>query len=297
MSKFTKRVCVIGLGQFGRELAVNFAQHAEVLAIDVNQMLVNQIADDVHRSYALDARDYAGLASVVNKDFDEAIVSVGENMEASVLAVLHLKKIGIPRVHAKAKNKDHAQILEAVGADNIIFPERDTARRLVRQLLNPNLLDFVPISDEYSVMQIAPPQEFQGKSLMELDLRRRFGIFVIAVKELVPERTHFLPGPDFVVRDDMVLVVIGQPDALQSMSSLGKAIARNTGVVPPPPPEPEEDSALKETASADEGSGESEPAPSKPQSNQPAAEKPHAQQAESSQHNGGRKNKRRKKRR
>lgn len=297
MSKSMKRVCVIGLGQFGRELAVNFAQHAEVLAIDVNQVLVNQVADDVHRSYVLDARDYAGLCSVVNKDFDEAIVSVGENMEASVLAVLHLKKIGVPRVHAKAKSKDHAQILEAVGADSIIFPERDTARRLVRQLLNPNLLDFVPISEDYSVMQIAPPQEFCGKSLMDLDLRRRFGIFVIAVKEMVPEQTHFLPGPDCVVQDDMVLIVIGQPDALQSMSSLGKTIARNTGVVPPPPPEPEEDAAQEETAGADEGSGEGKPASVEPQGNQPAAEKPQAQQARSNQHNGGRKNKRRKKRR
>jgi trk system potassium uptake protein TrkA len=231
-----KRICVIGLGQFGRELAVNFARHAEVLAIDVNQALVNQIADDVHRAYTLDARDYAGLASVVNKDFDEAIVSVGTNMEASVLAVLHLKKIGVTRIHAKAKNKDHAQILEAVGADNIIFPERDTARRLVRQVLNPNLLDFVPISEDYSVMHLSPPKEFWGKALKDLDLRKRFGIFVIAVKEFVPERTTFLPGPDSVIRDDMILIVIGRPDALQSMSSLRPAPVRNGESPAAPPP-------------------------------------------------------------
>lgn len=285
MSRDIKRVCVIGLGQFGRELAINFAQHAEVLAIDVNQTLVNQIADDVHRSYTLDACDYAGLASVVNKDFDEAIVSMGSNMEASILAVLHLKKIGVQRVHAKAKSKDHAQILEAVGADSVIFPERDTARRLVRQVLNPNLLDFVPISEDYSVMQIAPPEQFWGKSLKDLDLRKRFGIFIIAIKEMVPERTHFLPGPDSVVRDDMILIVIGRPDALQSMSGFRKIPARNTVALPPPPVS---NGKPEEHASSEDASVHF------PKAEEPPSNSPQPQHAN---HNTGRKNKRRKKRR
>lgn len=218
MSENVKRICVIGLGQFGRELAVSFARHAEVLAIDADQAVVNQISEEVHRAYSLNASDYAALASVVDDDFDEAVVSFSQNMEASILAVLHLKKIGVKRVHAKARNKDHAQILEAIGADDIIFPERDTARRLVRQILNPNLLDFVPISEDYSVMQIAPPAWFVGRSLRDLDLRRRFGIFIIAIKELVPEHTFFLPEPDTVIRDDIILIAIGRPDALHSMS-------------------------------------------------------------------------------
>ncbi|MBN2566256.1 MAG: TrkA family potassium uptake protein, partial [Candidatus Eisenbacteria bacterium] len=206
------------LGQFGRELAVEFMQHAEVVAIDADQKAVNEIADHVHQAYCVDARDSAGLAAVVNEEFDEAIVGLSQNMEASILAVLHLKRIGVKRVHAKARNRDHAQILEAIGADNIVFPERETARRLVKQVLNPNLLDFVPISDDYSVMQLAPPKEFVGVALKDLDLRRRFGVFVIAVKELVPERTHFLPGPEFVVKDDIVLVVIGKHGSAEALS-------------------------------------------------------------------------------
>ncbi len=220
MTNNKKRVCVIGLGQFGRELAIGFAQHAEVLAIDIEPALVNQIADDVHRAYTLDASNFTDLASVVNEDFDESIVCIGANMEANILAVLHLKKIGVPRIHVKAKNKDHAQILEAIGAENIVFPERDTAQRLVRRVLNPNLLDFVPISGDYSVMQMAPPDEFIGKSLRELEIRRRFGIFVIAIEETTTEETHFLPGSNTVIENNIVLVVIGHPDELQALANL-----------------------------------------------------------------------------
>jgi trk system potassium uptake protein len=217
-----KRVCVVGLGQFGWELAVNFSQVAEVLAIDNDQSVVNRIADRVHSAVVMDARDFKSLASVVSADFDEAVVAMSENMEVSILAVLHLKKIGVPRVHAKARNRDHATILEAVGADNIIFPERDTARRLVRQVLNPDLLDYVPISEEYSVMQVTPPPEFRGRTLQDLDLRRHLGVFVIAMRDPESERTIFLPGPDAVVQEKMVLVVIGRPEDVDAMPSHAK---------------------------------------------------------------------------
>ena len=213
-----KRACVIGLGQFGRQLAVEFARHAEVLAIDSDQKVVNEIAERVHKAYCMDARDSSGLAAIVNAQVDEAVVALSQNMEASILAVLHLKRIGVKRIHAKARNRDHAQILEAVGADNVVFPERETARRLVRQVLDPNLLDFVPISQDHSVVQLAPPKEFVGVALKDLDLRRRHGVFVIAVKSLVPEQTHFLPGPDYVVKDDEILVLIGKHESLQSVS-------------------------------------------------------------------------------
>ncbi len=159
---------------------------------------------------------------MVSSDFDEAVVAMSENMEVSILAVLHLKKIGVGRVHAKAQNRDHATILEAVGADSIIFPERDTARRLVRQVLNPDLLDYVPISEDYSVMQVTPPPEFHGRTLQELDLRKHLGIFVIAMRDPETESTIFLPGPDAVVQEKMVLVVIGRPEDVDAMPSHAK---------------------------------------------------------------------------
>ncbi|MFH0910763.1 MAG: TrkA family potassium uptake protein [Planctomycetota bacterium] len=217
MSKRKKRFCVIGLSQFGHELALALARECEVLALDANQALVDGIADSVHRAFCLDARDFHSLASVVSEEFNGAVVCMGHSMEASILAVLHLKKIGVRRVHAKAMNRDHAQILQAIGADNIIFPEQETAQRFAVQVVNPNLLDFVPLTDDYSVVEVMPPEAFYGHSLAELDLRRRFAVFVIAVKEYVPSRMVFLPGPEFVVKPSDTLIVIGQKKGLEAL--------------------------------------------------------------------------------
>ena len=212
-----QRICVIGLGQFGRHLAVELAKDCEVLAIDRNQSVINEVGDLVQRAYCLDSRDFASLSTVVGDDFDEAVVSMSENMEASILTVLHLRRLRIPRIHAKATSRDHAEILKAIGADSIVFPERETASRLATQLINRNLLDFIPLSENYMVMQITPPDWALGKTLLQLDLRKRFGIFVIAVKEHVPERTAFLPGPDFVVKDSDALLIIGKKDSLETL--------------------------------------------------------------------------------
>lgn len=215
MAKNHQRICVIGLGQFGRHLAVELAKECEVLAIDRNQSVINEVGDLVQRAYCLDSRDYTSLSTVVGNDFDEAVVCMSENMEASLLTVLHLRRLKLPRIHAKATSRDHAEILKAIGADSIVFPERETASRLATQLINRNLLDFIPLSENYMVMQITPPDWAMGKTLLELDLRKRFGIFVVAVKEHVPERTAFLPGPDFVVKDSDALLIIGKKDSLE----------------------------------------------------------------------------------
>ncbi|MDR1520989.1 MAG: TrkA family potassium uptake protein [Planctomycetota bacterium] len=212
-----QRVCVIGLGQFGRHLAIELAKHCDVLVIDKDQAVINDIGELVQRAYCLDGRDFASLSSVVGGDFDEAVVSMSENMEASILTVLHLRRLKLPHIHAKATTRDHAEILKAIGADSIIFPERETAFRLATQLVNRNLLDFIPLSENYMVMQITPPEWAIDKTLLELNLRKLFDIFVIAVKEHVPERTVFLPGPDFVVKDSDALLIIGKRDSLEAL--------------------------------------------------------------------------------
>ncbi len=212
-----QRICVIGLGQFGRHLAVELARDCEVLAIDNNQQVINEVGDLVQRAYCLDSRDLASLSTVVGDDFDEAVVCMSENMEASILTVLHLRRLKLPLIHAKANSRDHAEILKAIGADSVIFPERETAQRLAARLVNRNLLDFIPLTESYMVMQITPPRWTVGKTLLQLDLRRKFDVFVVAVKEFSPEKTVFLPGPDFVVKDSDALLVIGKNDSLESM--------------------------------------------------------------------------------
>jgi trk system potassium uptake protein TrkA len=208
--KDKKHIVVIGLGEFGRELAQQLAKDCEVLALDREEPMVEAILNKVQRALILDVREFASLSSVVTRDFDEAIVSMGESLESSIMATLHLKKIGVKRIWAKATTEDHAAILKAIGANEIIFPERETARRLAAQLINPNLLDFIPLEGDYRVMDVAPPDEFYGHTLAELDLRRKYGVFVLAIKELIPTRFVFLPPPDFVIKPSDILVMIGK---------------------------------------------------------------------------------------
>lgn len=210
-----KLICVVGLGQFGSSLARALAKECDVLALDSHEERVNAIADEVQRALIIDAREFANVRLVVNSDFDEAVVSLGESVEASILCTLHLKKIGLKSIRAKAVSEDHAAILRAVGATETIFPERETALRIAAQIINPNLLDFIPLAEDFEVMDVAPPDAFHGHSLQELNIRDRFGVFAIAVKELVPQRFVFLPGPDFVIKPSDVLVLIGREEDLQ----------------------------------------------------------------------------------
>lgn len=209
-----KMICVVGLGQFGSHLARELARNCEILALDSDEDRVNTITDDVQRALILDARDYGSLSAVVSPDFDEAIVSLGESMEASILCTLHLRKIGLKTIRAKAVSEDHAAILRAVGASETIFPERETALRVAAQIVNPNLLDFIPLAEDFKVMDVAPPDSFYGHTFQETNLRELYGVFAIAVKELIPPRFVFLPGPDFVIKPSDVLVMIGRESDL-----------------------------------------------------------------------------------
>jgi trk system potassium uptake protein TrkA len=188
-----------------------------VLALDRDIKRVNAIAEDVQRALSLDARDYHALASAVSPDFDEAVVSIGESLEASILCTLHLKRIGVPVIRAKADSADHAAILRSVGAEHIVFPEQETAERLALQMLNPNLLDFIQLAKDYRVMDIAAPGAFWGRSLSSLQIRNRFGLFVIAIKKRDGEVFEFLPGPDQVIAQDDVLVMIGRETDIVEM--------------------------------------------------------------------------------
>lgn len=210
MSRRKKQVCVIGLGHFGSELAIALSSNCEVLAIDRDPELVNEIGDRVHRALALDIRDETTLASVIPEELDEAIVSMGENLESSILCTLYLKRLNVPFIRVKALSDDHASVLRQVGANEVIFPERETARRVAAHVANPNLLDFVPLGGDYQVMEIKPPRTMYGHTLGELNLRASYDVFVIAVQRPEPENLEFLPGPEYRVRLGDVLVMIGQ---------------------------------------------------------------------------------------
>lgn len=220
MSKRKKQICVIGLGHFGRELALALSHSCEVLAIDRDQELVNEISDYVHHARALDIRDETALGAVIPGDIDEAVVSMGESLEASILCTLYLRRLGVPVIRVKALSDDHAVVLQQVGANEVIFPERETAKRVAAHINNPNLLDFVPLGLDYQVTETRLPSTFYGYSLSELGLRSRFNVFVIAAHRTDPEEMEFLPGPDFRLRSGDVLVLIGRESDLAKLQQL-----------------------------------------------------------------------------
>lgn len=207
-----KHIAVVGLGQFGGEIARVLAGDAEVLALDVDQDRVDELADHVQRAVVVDATDLPSLRSVVNKDFDEAIISTGGTMETSILATLHLKTIGVPVIRAKALSEAHGTILELVGATEVVYPERETARRVALKIVHPNMLDFVPLEGDYLVRDVALPRFCEGHTLAELDLRACLDLMILAVRRPAEGEFIFLPGPNYVVQADDMMVMIGRAE-------------------------------------------------------------------------------------
>jgi trk system potassium uptake protein TrkA len=221
-----KRVVVVGLGAFGRECALHLARDCEVLAIDIGQKAVNDLADEVAQARRADARDAEALAELLGDNFDEAIVSLGERLEDSILAVLNLLNLGVKRIHTKVLGKAHAQILKALEAKfsgatiGTVFPEREAAEHLATKILHPNVIESIAMSQGYIICEIATPDKFAGKTLAELQIRRDYGVYVIAIHEHLPDKTLFMPGPNFICKPSDSLIVIGQGDEIKKVQAL-----------------------------------------------------------------------------
>jgi len=205
------RFVVIGLGRFGSQLATRLYELGhEVLAVDSDADTVQALRDKVSQVAQVDVRDKLQLRALGLKDFDTAIVSVGEHLEASTLAALYCKELEL-RVVARAVTEDHGKILEALGVDEVVFPERDMAVRLAERLASSNLLDFIALGPDYSIAEVAVPAPFIGKTLAELQVRQRFNVHVIAVQDVLTGTVAMAPPPDAKIRDSDVLVILGKP--------------------------------------------------------------------------------------
>ncbi len=205
---------VIGLGNFGYNVAVSlFEQGHQVLAIDSNNKKIEQIKDKVTQAVVTNVKEKEALSEFVSSDVDAAIVSLGDKIEASILTTLHLKDLGIKKIIVKAINDDHGQILKLIGAMEVIYPEKEEAVRLAHRLTKPNLIEQIPLASEYSIMEMAVPDKFVGKSLKELQLRSKYKVEVIAIKDVLQDTLHLIPGADVKIKPDNVLIVIGkEPD-------------------------------------------------------------------------------------
>lgn len=214
------KFAVIGLGSFGGNVAKNLYERGhEVLAVDADKDKIEDLKVSVSHAVQMEAADKENLQALGIKDMDVVIVSLGPNMEASILTVLYLHEIHVKRIVAKALTEDHAKILEAVGATEVIYPEKDMAIRTAMKLSDPNVLEYLPLISGFRIQEIAPPERFIGKSLKELDLRNKYGVQIIAVKGLVPEMTTLIPTGDFVIKDSDILIIMGEDEQLEKVSS------------------------------------------------------------------------------
>ena len=213
-----KRVVVIGLGIFGFNIAKDLYENGfEVVAIDKNKEIIQKIRDFSTKAIFSDGTDKEVLESIGIQEDDVVIISFGEDLAAATLITLHLKEMKVKTVIVKAPNEDHKHVLEKVGATEVIIPERAMADKVAKSLISPNVLDYIPLSEDYTISEIVPPTSFQGKTIGELHLRTKYHIEVIAVREMLPERLTMVPRADFIIKDSDVLVVIGKEKDIQKI--------------------------------------------------------------------------------
>jgi len=214
------KFAVIGLGSFGANLAKTlYEKNHEVVAIDDDKEKIAGIKDFVTHAIQMNAADKENLKAVGITDMDAVIVSLAPGMESSILTVLYLKELGAKRILVKALTEDHLKVLEAVGASEVVYPERDMAIKTALRLSNPNILEYLPLMSGFGIQELAPPDSFIGKSLKDLDLRNKYGVTVLTVKELISDKTTFMPSSGFVIKDSDILVIVGDENQLAKLSS------------------------------------------------------------------------------
>ena len=216
-----KRFAVIGLGKFGFHVAkALFEAGNEVVAVDQDKNRIQEIDPFCTEAIVMDATDKERLNALGLENMDSVIISAGTKISNSILICLHLQEMGIKKILAKALDDDHAKILKKVGATEIIRPEMAMAVRVARSLSTPNILDFIPLAEDYNLMQVDPPRAFIGKTLKELNLRAKYNVYVIAIKELVPENFVLVPPAGFLIKDSDVLMILGKEQDLSKIKEL-----------------------------------------------------------------------------
>jgi trk system potassium uptake protein TrkA len=225
---------VIGLGAFGKKVAVTLAEKgADVIAIDKNRDSVESIKEEVSAAIVLDSTDEEAMKAADIQDVDAAVVALGDNQEEAILITAILKKMGVSRIVARAINQLYAHVLKSVGADTVIVIEERMGEDLAKRLLSPEIYQHVVLTTGHSLVEIEARPEFVGKSLRQLDLRKTYGVNIIAIQKKIPQvndegkithrvEVNDIPGPDDKIDKGDILVVVGADESIEKMSILEK---------------------------------------------------------------------------
>jgi trk system potassium uptake protein TrkA len=205
-----KRVVVIGIGIFGFNIVKElFESGIEVIAIDKKRESIQQVKDYCTKAILADGIDKNVVDSIGLHENDIVIVSFGEDLAASTLITLHLKQLKIKNIIVKAPNMEHKLVLESVGATEVIIPEKEIASKVAKSIVSPNILDYIPLTEDYMICEIAPPVNYIGKTLADLHLRSVHHVDVIAIRDTLTDKVHMVPTK-YTIKDSEVLVVIGK---------------------------------------------------------------------------------------
>lgn len=203
-----KEFVVIGLGRFGGSIVNELVElSADVMAIDISPDRVDEFAQIATTAVAADTTDESALRSLGIRNFEHVVVAIGENIQASILTTLILKEIGVKRITVKAQNDYHAKVLRKIGADQVVHPERDMGKRIANNLVSNNILDYLELSDEYSIAEIRANEKLAGFTLIDLDIRAKYGVNIVAIKR----EAQILVSPQAIeeIQLNDILIVIG----------------------------------------------------------------------------------------
>lgn len=218
-----KQYVVIGMGRFGYSIATCLASLGEdVLAVDMDEARIAEIAPHVTHAVQADSTDEAALSALGIRNFDVAVVSIGTNLQASIMVTMLCKELGVKYVLAKAQSDLHAKVLYKTGADKVIFPERDMGFRVAHNLSASNVLDYMEIAGDLRIVEIEAVDAWTGKSLIELDFRVRYGVNIIAIKKQNDEMNTSPMGTDVIGRYDS-LIVVGKIEAIEKLELATKS--------------------------------------------------------------------------
>ena len=210
---------VVGMGRFGSEVARQlYKQGCEVMAMDLSSELIQQISGDVTHAVVGDAQDKSVLKALGVGSFDCAVVGIGDNLAASVLVTMNMKELGVKQVVCKAFDDTHRRVLEKLGVDRVVIPEQENGQRLARSLHCHNVLDYIELSEEYGILEVPAPRNWVGKTILELNVRAKLGVNIIAVKN--GDKTNVSPSANYCIASGDVMVVLGDNKALEAVQKL-----------------------------------------------------------------------------
>ncbi|MFD2117424.1 potassium channel family protein [Paenibacillus yanchengensis] len=213
-----KQFIVIGLGRFGTSVTKKLVENGhEVLAVDKDEHLVQELANIATHALQADCSDESVLNELGVSNFSHAIVAIGDDIQSSILTTLLLKELKVPKVTAKAKNEMHGKVLQKIGADQVVYPERDMGIRLARQLSSDNLIDYIELSPDYNLVEILAPPTMNGKSLKQLDIRANFGCTIMAIK--TGHKINVSPRAEDIIHTGDILLMIGSNQEILNLEN------------------------------------------------------------------------------